>query len=271
MKLSLQLRLYRNSIADAGVTRFMKPNATMYAAGCRSLLEQQQKAMALLAHLEVAPGPGAIKPLRKLWLMEAGHPPLKDFFVALAGSRRPRKIELIRRFGATVGMVHSIRSTGTGDLLRPDSVPVARKIAAKVKADLVLLALRGKDLSSFAGLADEIIEIWGEAGGTLVGNWGGFPPLAIWDNGLMIMNLSGANYWEPLFDLANFHPQDIGLETGFFWEYFLQGYEATCELPTASREKIEAVYKLNLLRALARERGIDRALADCKNRWWERA
>lgn len=269
MNLTLQLRLYRNSIAHAGVLRFIKPNSTVYVAGCRSLLEQQQKAMGLLSHLEVAPRPGPIKPLRKLWLMEVAHPPLKDYYVALAGSRRQGKVELIRRFGATVGMVHSLRNTGTGDLLKPDSVPIAKKIIKKVKENQILLTMRGKDVCPFAGLTDEVVDIWGEAGGTLVGNWDGFPPLAIWDNGLMIMNLAKANYWEPLFDLASFHPQDIGLEAGFFWEYFLQGYGATCELPTDGQEKLEIVYKINLLQAIARERGVGRAMDDCQSQWWK--
>lgn len=271
MNLAMELRLYRNHIAQKGTMRWDGPNFTLYASARRCLLERQLKAFNLLRHLDVTPSPGGIKPYRRLWVMEAAHPPLTDYFVALAGSRRRSKIELIRRFGATVGMVHSLRNAGTGDLLQPESIPVAKKMLGKVQIYRVLLAQRGQSNSvCWDGLSEAITGLWGAAGGILAGNWNGFPSVAVWDNGLLIMDLSRADYWEPLFDLASFRPEAIGLDRLFFWEYFLQGYGATCEFPEREKEKIETVYRYNYLQALAVGKGASHAEEDLRSQWWRK-
>ncbi|HBI56665.1 MAG TPA: hypothetical protein DDY38_07555 [Firmicutes bacterium] len=270
MNLPMQLRLYSDYIAEVGMVRFERPNSTVYAASDRCLLYRQQKAMKLLRHLDVSPQPASIRPLRRLWVMEVTHPTLTDFLAALAGSKRRGKIELIRRLGATVGMVHSLRHTGTGDIVDPDSISVLRKLTTLVRKNQVLLSVQGKPADLFAGLLGEVKFLWGSSGGTLVGNWPDFPPVRIWNSGLMIMDLSRANYSEPLLDLVNLHPRDIGLETMFFWEYFLQGYGATCELPAQGKAKIEVLYKIKLLQALAEGKGVQRAQEDCRIQWWKK-
>lgn len=268
MKLPMQLRLYRNYIADAGMVRFESSNSTVYAAtGC--LLYRQQKAMTLLRHLDVAPQPAAIKPMRRLWVMEVSHPPLTDFLGELTRRRSRGKIELIRRLGATLGMIHSLRHTGTGDIVDPDAKSVVRQLTSLVRKNQVLLAARGNSVHPFAGLLEEVQHLWGSSGGAMVGNWHGFPPVRIWNSGLMIMDLSRANYSEPLLDIIHLHPREFGLETNFFWEYFLQGYGATCELPVQGREKIEVLYKIKLLLALAQGQGVRQAREDCRSQWWK--
>lgn len=267
MNLLMQLRLYRNYIAETGMVRFESLNSTVYAASS-CLLYRQQKAMTLLRHLDVAPQPAAIRPLRRLWVMEVSHPPLTDFLIELTRRRSRGKIELIRRLGATLGMIHSLRHSGTGDIVAPDTKSVPRQLTSLVRKNQVLLAARGNSVP-FAGLLEEVHHLWGSSGGAMVGNWQGFPPVRIWNSGLMIMDLSRANYSEPLLDLVHLNPRDIGLDTNFFWEYFLQGYGATCELPVQGREKIEVLYKIKLLRALALGQGVRQAQEDYNSQWWQ--
>ena len=270
MNTAMLLRLYSDYITEAGMARFEQPNSTIYAAPECSLLCRQQKAMELLRHLDVAPQPATVKPLRRLWVMEVSHPTLSDFLTRLSLSRRRGKIELIRRLGATVGMVHSLRHIGTGDIVEPDSKSVLRQLTVTVRKNQMLLSVQGKLSACFAGLLPEVKQLWGSSGGTLVGNWPDFPPVRIWDNGLMIMDLSRANYSEPLLDLVNLHPRDIGLETMFFWEYFLQGYGATCELPAEGKEKMELLYTIKLMQAEAEGKGIQRAQEDLQSQWWKK-
>lgn len=270
MNLAMQLRLKRNCIAHTGILRFEEPEGTVYAASQGEFLLRQQQGMALLRHLEVAPQPGLVRRERRLWVMEAQHPPLHDFLTALAESKRRDKIELIRRLGAAMGMVHSLRHTGTGDILHPAPVPVAVRLTALARKSLVLLAARGNKNGSQSGLLLKIRSLWGDASGTLVGNWPIFPAARIWASGLMFMDFSRACYSEQLLDLVSLHPRDVGLETMFFWEYFLQGYGATCELPEQGREKIGVLYHLMLLQALATGREVQRAQADCRSGWWNK-
>lgn len=268
MNLSMQLRLYRDYIVNTGMVRFESPNSTVYAAG-GCLLYRQQKAMTLLRHLDVAPQPTDIRPLRSLWVMEVNHPPLTDYLTELARRRSRGKIELIRRLGATLGMIHSLRHSGTGDIVDPDAKSVVRHLTTLVRKNQVLLSAKRKSLHSFAGLLGAVQHLWGSSGGAMVGNWHGFPPVRIWGSGLMIMDLSRANYSEPLLDLVHLQPREIGLETTFFWEYFLQGYGATCELPAQGREKIEVLYKIKLLLALAQGQGVGQAQEDYSSQWWK--
>ena len=119
-----------------------------------------------------------------------------------------------------------------------------------------------------ATLTEDTINLWPSGGGTLTGCWLGFPPIKIWDNGLMIMDLSRARYSEPLLDLVNLRPQAIGLDDiHFFWEYFLQGYCATSELASNWTERIEVLYRLRLLKLLQLQR---EALEDWQSKWWEK-
>ena len=265
----MQLRMYRDYINSVGAMRFERPESTVYAARKRCGLHRQHKAMGLLRHLEVAPSPGRIRALRRLWVMETRHPPLGDFLTALAANRRRGQIELIRRLGATVGIVHSIRHTGTGDILKPNPTSIRRRLLLLVRKNQILLAGSGQDCHSFAGLADRINDLWLEGGGTLVGNWIGFPPVRKWDNGLMIMDMSRASYWEPLWDLVNCCPEDADLDIKFFWEYFLQGYCATCELPSQGMAKIEVLYQIKLLEAYGTGIGIRQAQGAFKSQWWK--
>jgi len=270
MNLPMLLRLYSDYIANAGMVRFEQPNSTVYAVSEFSLLCRQQKAMELLRHLDVAPQPAPISSLRRLWVMKASHPALTDFLTGLSHSRRRGKIELIRSLGATVGMVHSLRHTGTGDIVEPDSKSVLRQLTVMVRKNQVLLSAQGMLSCCYTGLLQDVRQLWGSSGGTLIGNWPDFPPVRIWDNGLMLMDLSRAKYSEPLLDLVNLHPRNIGLETMFFWEYFLQGYGATCELPAEGREKIELLYKIKMLQAHAEGKGIQRAQEDLQSQWWNK-
>lgn len=264
----MQLRLYREIIAEGGLARFEWPESTLYAADARAPLCRQQRAMELLGHLEIAPAPNSLTRLRRLWIMRVRHPLLEDYYGTLRASRRREKIELLRRLGATVGMVHSLRHGGTGDIVCPAPFPVLRKLRAQIRKHEVFLAVRGQP-QPFPALGEEVESLWGAAGGALAGNWQGFPPVRIGERGLMIMDLARAAYSEPLLDLVSQRPGDIGLETTFFWEYFLQGYCATNELPQNGKEKIEALYKLKLLGSLASGIGIKQAREDYRSQWWQ--
>jgi len=273
MNIPVQLRLYNDYIRAAGIVRFEQPNRTVYAAPSKNLLLQQRKAMELLRHLEVAPLPSQIYRLRGLWVMPASHQTLTDILPVWQEQDREGRIEFIRRLGATMGMLHSLRHPGAGDILCPEPRTVAADITALLRKSSLLC---GKDSRErfpqiLPGLMSSIKDLWVDSGGTLVGNWQGFPPVKIWEDGLMIMGLSGARYSEPLLDLVNIHPQAIGLEdTGFFWEYFLQGYGATGELSANWQEKIEILYRIRILQAAASGTGEKWALEDWQSKWWEK-
>jgi len=263
------LRVYRDYIRQAGFVRFEQPHCTVYVAPAAKPLLRQHKAMELLRHLDVAPRPGRIQPLRGLWVMTACHRRLSELMPVWQRQSRQGKIELIRRLGATLGMVHSQRHSGTGDIVAPGTRPIghyllglARKYHALARGERAPFQVRE--------IAAAITGLWDNGGGTLTGNWRGFPPVRIWDSGLMIMDLSRASYSEPLLDLVNLRPQVIGLDDiAFFWEYFLQGYCATGELPANWRQKLEVLYKLKVLQALAEGRYRKEAMDDWQSRWWE--
>lgn len=274
MRLPAALRAYRGYIWTTGLVRFEQPEQTVYAAPANGILLRQRRAMELLRHLDVAPQPVRIQRLRNLWVMAVQHRPLVDLLPVWQSQAREGKIELIRRLGATMGMVHSLRHSGTGDIIAPRSHPVSRHIKSLIRRNYILLSTR-KELHLFPGpvaaLTQEVVELWSSGGGTLIGNWRGFPPIKIWDDGLMIMDLSRARYSEPLLDLVNLRPQAIGLDDiHFFWEYFLQGYCATSELSADWQERIEVLYRLRLLQALAEGKGQREALADWRSKWWEK-
>lgn len=270
LNIAMQLRLYRPYIVQAGCLRFERPGSTVYAARKRQCLGRQQKAMELLRHLEVAPPPGPIFRLRRQWVMCAKHPLLRDYLAAVEKSRPMGRIELVRRFGATIGMVHSLRHTGSGSLIKPEATCLSEKLTGLIHSRLLLLTAQGKPSSDFRELPGLVRRLWRQGGSTLVGNWSGFPPLRIWDNGLMIMDLSRAQYSEPLLDLVGFTPELIGLESDFFREYFLQGYCATCELPENAKAKLEALHKIQLLQAAATGSGKRQAAKKWRNPWWYR-
>jgi len=274
MKPAGLLRLYRDHIRHVGIARFEQSEETMYAAADVKLLLRQRRAMELLQHLDVAPKSAQIYRMRGLYVMKVTHPQLTHFMTVWQGETRPARIELIRRLGATVGMVHSLRHSGTGDVIQPHPKPVSQHLVEVIRANYRLLSLRGRSNAfpqACADLVAEAKELWGSAGGTLAGNWVGFPPVKIWDSGLMIMDLAQARYSVPLMDLVNIRPQTIGLgDLEFFWEYFLQGYGATCELPSQGREKIDLLYRIRLLQAMATERGERAAQEDWESRWWEK-
>ena len=173
----------------------------------------------MLRHLDVAPQPAAIRPLRRLWVMEVSHPPLTDFLTELTRRRSRGKIELIRRLGATLGMIHSLRHSGTGDIVAPDTKSVPKQLTSLVRRTSALAA---RKFAPLPGCWRRFITS-GAAPRSDGGQLAGLPPVRIWNSGLMIMDLSRANYSEPLLDLVHLNPRDIGLDTNFFWEYFLQG------------------------------------------------
>lgn len=267
------LRLYRDYIRAVGLVRFEQAEQTVYAAPASRLLLRQQKAMELLRHLEVAPQPAPIQRLRGSCVMAVNHHTLTAFMAAWQVEGREARIEIIRRLGATVGMIHSLRHSGTGDILAPTAKPVALYLAGLARKSYILFSQQDRESLfplSLPEMLGQVMNLWGDSGGTLVGNWPGFPPVKLWDSGLMVMDLSRAKYSEPLLDLVNIHPQAIGLDdVGFFWEYFLQGYGATGELPALWQEKIELLYRINLLQAMAS--GMDEmgALRDWQSKWWE--
>ena len=267
------LRVYRKQI-HTGMVRFEQPLQTVYAAPTRALLLRQQKAMVLLRHLEVAPAPGNIERMRGFHVMQVYHPDLTDFMSAWLEEHREGKIELLRRLGATVGMVHSLRNSGTGDITNPNPKPVALRLAGTIRKNALLLHLQGRKCStpwSLATLYQDVLDLWGSSGGTLAGNWLGFPPVRIWESGLMIMDLSRAKYSEPLLDLVSIRPQAIATEdVNFFWEYFLQGYCATCELPGDWKRKLEMLYRIRVLQSIVAEKGQNDAFTDWQVKWWEK-
>lgn len=274
MRLPAALRAYRGYIQAAGIVRFEQPEQTIYAASANIFLLRQRKAMELLRHLDVVPQPARIRRLRRLCVMAVRHRPLAALMPVWQGHTREGKIELIRRLGATMGMVHSLRHSGTGDIIAPRAYPVSHYLRILIRRSYIILSAR-KELRAFPGtvaaLAADAAELWSSGGGTLTGNWQGFPPIKIWDDGLMIMDMSRARYSEPLLDLVNLRPQAIGLDDiHFFWEYFLQGYCATSELSADWQERIEVLYRLRLLQALAEGKGQKEALADWQSKWWEK-
>lgn len=272
MKIPGLLRLYSDYIRSTGMVRFEQPDQTVYVAPARKLLLRQQKAMELLRHLEVAPQPSPITRLRRFNAMAVRHQHLTDFMTVWQVQAREGRIEFIRRLGATVGMVHSLRHSGTGDILAPSATPAARYLAGMVRKTQIMNTLGDNPgRSDNSDLISEILDLWGDSGGTLVGNWLGFPPVKIWDSGLMVMDLSRAKYSEPLLDFVNIQPRVLGLdEIGFFWEYFLQGYGATCELPADWKQKIAILYKINLLEAEVAGKGEKGAEEDWQSKWWEK-
>lgn len=273
MNLPAQLRVYKDYIRAAGVVRFEQPEMTVYVAPAKRFLLRQQKAMKLLRHLEVAPLPAPLSRMRGLWVMSARHQHLTDFMSVWPQQTREGKIELIRRLGATVGMVHSLRHSGTGDIVLPNPKPVSQYLVGMIKRNYILCSQQGQ-AASIPGKLTEMVEaaqdLWEGSGGTLVGNWLGFPPVKIWESGLVIMDLTRARYSVPLLDLVNIHPQVIGLDDiGFFWEYFLQGYGATGEFPENWKPKIELLYRVRLMQALAEGLGEKGAAEDWRSKWWE--
>jgi len=272
MNLPGLLRMYKDYIHQVGMVRFEQPDQTVYAAPTCRLLIRQKKAMELLRHLDVAPPPAQLDTMRGLKVMAVSHHTLSDFMSVWKQQDREGRIELIRRLGATVGMVHSLRHMGTGDIVNPNSTPVAQHLVGLIRKNFICLSLQRRADTfpeKISGLIEDVVNLWGNTGGTLSGNWAGFPPVKIWDNGLMIMDLSQANYSVPFMDFVNIRPQVIGMEdVSFFWEYFLQGYCATSELPSSWKQKIELLYKVNLLQALATGIGEKRAGEDCQTKWW---
>lgn len=273
MKLPALLRVYKNYIYSAGIARFEQSEQTVYVASANRFLLRQRKAMELLRHLDVAPQPTRVQRLRNLWIMPVRHRPLSELMPVWQSQTREGRIELIRRLGATIGMVHSLRNSGTGDITCPQPRAVSHYIVGKIRRNYLMLFLRG-ELGLFPGslpvLSAEANNMWCSGGGTLTGGWKEFPPIKRWDNGLMIMDLSRASYSEPLQDLVNLRSQAIGLDDiYFFWEYFLQGYCATAELPLDWKERIELLYRIRLLQALANGRGQGEALGDWQSKWWE--
>jgi hypothetical protein len=274
MKLPALLRIHRDDIFGAGVVRFEQPEFTVYAAPSSRILSRQYKAMLLLQHLDLAPQPAPIQRVGRVSVIVARHQPLSDYKLVWQRQNRAGKIELIRRLGATIGMVHAMRHAGTGDLVNPHPKPVSRHLAGLIRKNYILLSLQQRTVlwpERVSALVQEAVALWGNAGGTLAGNWTGFPPVKIQDSGLMIMDLSRASYSEPLMDLVNICPQVIGLnDVGFFWEYFLQGYGATCELPGTWKQRINLLYKIRLLQSLAAGKEEERAVSDWESRWWEK-
>lgn len=264
------LRMYRSYIREVGLMRFEAPCQTVYAAPGLGRLLRQQKAMGLLRHLEVTLPPAPLATLRGVRVMTVNHHPLRDFTSVWQGEERAGRIELIRRLGATVGMVHSLKHLGTGDIINPNLKPIARHLAGIIRKSQVAMALENRALAKrHSGLIQDVVKLWGNSGGTLSGNWLGFPPVKVSENGLVIMDLSRANYSEPLVDLVSIRPQDIGLEdVGFFWEHFLQGYCATCELPAQWKEKIDVLYKIRVLQAFSISENSD--VGDLQFKWWEK-
>lgn len=274
MRIPAALRAYRSYIQNAGIVRFEQPEQTVYAASRKGILLRQHKAMELLRHLDVAPHPASIQRVRHLWIMAIQHRPLDGLMPVWRILSREGRIEKIRRVGATIGMVHSLRHAGTGDLASPRSHPISHYLVGQIRRCHLLLSLQ-KGMEMFpctvAALTEDTINLWPHGGGTLTGNWLGFPPIKIWDNGLMIMDFSRARYSEPLLDLVNLRPQAIGLDDiHFFWEYFLQGYCATSELTSTWKERIDVLYRLKLLRALAEGREPREAMEDWQSKWWEK-
>lgn len=274
MRIPAALRALRGYIQDAGIVRFEQSEQTVYAASDKGILLRQHKAMELLRHLDVAPHPARIQHLRHLWVMAIQHRPLVDLMPVWQDLSREGRIEKIRRVGATIGMVHSLRHVGTGDITCPRPHPVSHYIVSQIRWYHLLLS-KQKGLERFpfavATLTQDALNLWPSGGGTLIGNWLGFPPIKIWDNGLMIMDLSRARYSEPLLDLVNLRPQVIGLDDiHFFWEYFLQGYCATSELASNWKERIELLYRLKMLKALAEGREQRESMEEWQSKWWEK-
>jgi len=273
MSISAFIRAYRDYIREAGIVRFEQPDFTVYVASSKRMLLRQRWAMKLLRHLDVAPQPAEFQRVRGFCTMPVNHHTLSDFMPLWLNQDRDGRIELIRRLGATMGMVHSLRHSGTGDILNPAPKPVSRAIVGIIRRYTLLGAINKgtRSIEDTSALISEVYALWGEGGGTLSGNWAGFPPVKIWENGLMIMDLSQASYSEPLLDLVRLRPQTLGLaDICFFWEYFLQGYCATCELPADWKQRIEVLYQVRMLQASAMERGVKEALEDWQSKWWEK-
>ena len=127
MRLPAALRTYRGYIQKVGVVRFEQPEQTVYVASNKGILLRQRKAMELLRHLDVAPQPASVRRLRHLWVMAVQHRPLADLMPVWHCIAREGKIEKVRRVGATIGMVHSLRHAGTGDITCPRLHPVCKR------------------------------------------------------------------------------------------------------------------------------------------------
>lgn len=262
MNLSQILRVYRHYIAAVGLCRYETTRQTVYISSRLKPLLRQQQALTLLAHLEVAPAVESLERWRGLYLLVTTHPPCRGFLEEWQQSSKSHRVELVRRLGATLGMVHSLRDVRTGPIDNPGPLPPGKQIAAELK---LYRAWDEQPSGVDKGAAAE--QVWDCPGSALVGNWTGFPPLNVWDNGLIVMDFSRARFFDPLWDLVRLDPACLNWQDGArFWEYFLQGYCASGELPDNWRVKIALLAELSRLRELARGNG---AAENSQNRWWE--
>ena len=230
----------------------------------RQPLLRQHKAMELLRHLDVAPRPGRIQPLQAR-VMTACHRRLSELMPVWQRQSRQGKIS-DQAPGGNVGDGPFPASLGTGDIVAPGTGPLSLPVGPGAQIPCPGAGRTGAFQVREIAAA---ITAFGITEAALTGNWRGFPPVRIWDSGLMIMDCPG-QLLGTLLDLVNLRPQVIGLDDiAFFWEYFLQGYCATGELPANWRQKLEVLYKLKVLQALAEGRYRKEAMDDWQSRWWE--
>ncbi|MTI95054.1 MAG: hypothetical protein FH749_06125 [Firmicutes bacterium] len=255
MKLPLILRRNKAEIRTATMTIFEKPLHTYFVSPHVPTISRQRAALAKVGHLGIAPSICKEFRLRGFNVLMANHMRLQPYQPRLLEGSRAEKIQLIRRLGAAIGMGHSIREERIGLL------------GSNTKPSVAAMLHHLNNMSMNGGRKREVSEIisslWTESGGALVLNFRQWPQVNLADGALFFMDFSRAMIFDPLWDLARLNPGSIGLEELFFWEYFLQGYCATGELPANWKERLEVLTGiLSLHSKTARP-------ADLRRKWWK--
>jgi hypothetical protein len=262
MNLGLHLRRDKDLILKYGFAAFHESSVTYYAGPKGSpKLASQVEALKLLRHLEVAPQPGVFSSLRGFALLPAYHRPAQDFSRLVGEAARPEQVELVRRLGAAVGMVHSMKSLWVGPIEQPGTNQVSFIKTLLVKGAIT----SGQPLPK--NLWDRIEELWQGSGASLVVGWQGWPELRVTEDALLIMDFSHALFFDPLWDFVRLEPcpLQMGIE---FWDFFLQGYCATGELEANWREKVEVLYQVAQFVAPRKSRCED-LICHYQSRWWD--
>lgn len=262
MNLSQILRVYGHCISAVEMCRHETPRQTIYISSRLKPLVRQRQALALLAHLEIAPAVVTMERWRGFYLLITFHPPSQGFLSKWRSSSHAHQVEMIRRLGATMGMVHSLRDVRTGPVDRPRPLLPGKQIVAELK----LHHCRRGDGDDGNNLVEAAKMLWTRPCSSLVGGWNRFPDLKVWENGLVLMDFTRARYFDPLWDLVRLDPGYLNWQDSErFWEYFLQGYCASGELPERWREKLTVLAELTAWKGLAHQGG-----RNCPtSHWWD--
>ncbi len=272
MNLSQFIRVNRGNLALGGICRYETRQQTVYITRRHRPLLRQKQAMEMLAHLEIAPVFVSLDRWRGCCLLVADHPRCQSFLTGWRYSSHDRQVELIRSLGSALGMVHSLRDVRSGPIDCPGSDSTGQLVVRQLGRYRVLATLRsGHEAVGDNNLEQLAQKIWASPASSLVGNWQVFPDVRVAGEGLIIKDFSHAGYFDPLWDLVRLDPACLDWhDADRFWEYLLQGYCASGELPFDWRDKLTVLVELLRLQDLAAGRQPRFTEASQHSLWWER-